>query len=412
MNKISVSHPTSNQNNREVVRGLKKAGMLRTFYTSIAVFPNDFFDRLSKFRPFSDLVRRKFSSDLRYITKAWSNKELMRMVAKKMRLNFLTKHEVGALSVDAIYHSLDKKVAKNLRKDSNLGLDAIYAYEDGAYYSFVEAKKRGIKCIYDLPIAYWETSKRLLKEEAERLPDWAETIRSGLSDSEEKLKRKKNELSLADVVVVPSYFVRDSLPQWAKDKKIIMTPFGSPNNFKRKVFNIDNKSPLKVLFVGSMTQRKGLGDLFEAIKMIDKSRVELIVLGSLAAPMEFYKSQLNNFTYEKGRPHYQVLELMRSCDVFCLPSLVEGRALVMQEAMSQGLPMIITPNTGGEDLIIEGQTGFLIPIRSPELIAEKINWFLENRLQIADMGKKAQEHAQDYTWKKYSDNIVNVLANI
>ena len=100
---------------------------------------------------------------------------------------------------------------------------------------------------------------------------------------------------------------------------------------------------------------------------------------------------------------------MRSCDVFCLPSIVEGRALVVQEAMSQGLPIIITSNTGGEDLVIEGETGFLVPIRSPNMIAEKIKWFVENREQVIIMGEKAVKHSQKYTWDNYSDTIVEQL---
>jgi len=103
------------------------------------------------------------------------------------------------------------------------------------------------------------------------------------------------------------------------------------------------------------------------------------------------------------------LELMRSCDVFCLPSIVEGRALVMQEAMSQGLPLLITPNTGGEDLVISGETGFLVPIRSPEQIADRLNWYLEHRQETKEMGSKAKAHAANYTWKGYGDTIVSEL---
>ena len=73
---------------------------------------------------------------------------------------------------------------------------------------------------------------------------------------------------------------------------------------------------------------------------------------------------------------------MRTCDIFCLPSIVEGRALVIQEAMSQGLPIIITANTGAEDLVVAEETGFLVPIRNAEAIAEKINWFITNRTKI------------------------------
>jgi glycosyltransferase involved in cell wall biosynthesis len=158
-----------------------------------------------------------------------------------------------------------------------------------------------------------------------------------------------------------------------------------------------------------MTQRKGLGDLLAAMRSLNRNDVELIVMGSLQAPMEFYRQEFANFTYEPGRAHAQVLELMRSCDVFCLPSIVEGRALVMQEAMSQGLPLIITPNTGGEDLIAEGITGFLVPIRRPELIAEKIAWFADHRAMLPEMSRAAQAKAAQLTWDIYGQTIVRAI---
>jgi len=125
--------------------------------------------------------------------------------------------------------------------------------------------------------------------------------------------------------------------------------------------------------------------------------------------MKFYKDEYPHFTYEESRPQPQVLELMRSCDVLCLPSIIEGRALVMQEAMSQGLPIIITANTGGSDLIIPGETGFLIPIRSPEKIAEKLNWFMENPAGCERMGLAAKAHATAYTWEMYTEKIISEL---
>ena len=251
-------------------------------------------------------------------------------------------------------------------------------------------------------------------EEAIRMPNWAITLGGGIKDSAKKLERKSEELKLADIVIGPGAFVLNSLPEWAKNKKLIQSPFGSPK-FIAPISNVqindkEISKPLRILFVGSMGQRKGLGDLFEAMKIINNSNIELIVLGSLLAPLDFYKNEFPNFKYEAGRSHSEVLLLMQSCDIFCLPSIVEGRALVIQEAMSQGLPIIITPNTGGEDLVIENETGFLVPIRSPEAIAEKINWFFENKSQIAKMGEKAKNHAAKYTWEKYADTIYNALA--
>jgi glycosyltransferase involved in cell wall biosynthesis len=191
-----------------------------------------------------------------------------------------------------------------------------------------------------------------------------------------------------------------------------MAAFGTPSGSKVVSKMQDPNQPLRILFVGSMGQRKGLGDLFAAMKLLNNRNIELVVMGSLQASMEFYKNEFPLFTYEAGRPHEQVLALMRSCDVFCLPSIVEGRALVMQEAMSQGLPLIITPNTGGEDLIIKNKTGFLVPIDSPEAIAQKINWFYENRTMVNEMGREAQIHASKYTWDAYGDSIAEELKSL
>jgi glycosyltransferase involved in cell wall biosynthesis len=253
----------------------------------------------------------------------------------------------------------------------------------------------------------------LLMEEADRLPAWAETLGGGIKDSERKLQRKTEELQLADIVIGPGDFVLDSIPDWARTKQLIKTPFGSPAQSTCPVGRlIKSHGKLRVLFVGSMSQRKGLADLFAAIKLLNRSDVELIVMGSPLSSMEFYKTQLPGVTFLPTRSHNRVLDLMQSCDVLCLPSIVEGRALVMQEAMSQGLPIIITPNTGGEDLIVEGETGFIVPIRSPEVIAEKLNWLVENKAAIPQMRQSAFDHAQLYTWETYGANIVSALSSL
>ncbi|MBX9806181.1 MAG: glycosyltransferase family 4 protein, partial [Flavobacteriaceae bacterium] len=302
-----------------------------------------------------------------------------------------------------------KKISQQLNSAKNKGLTAVYAYEDGALETFMAAKKLGLECIYDLPIAYHVLLQELLHQEAIRKPNWAFTLGGGILDSDLKLERKRKELELADTIVVASNFVRQSLPKWANEKKIIQSPFGTP--FSSNQFELEEKShtkKLRILFVGSMTQRKGLSDLFDAIQLVDSSKIELVVLGSLAAPLSFYNDQIQ-FTYEPTRSNDKVLELMRTCDVFCLPSIVEGRALVIQEAMSQGLPIIITSNTGAEDLVVTEETGFLVPIRNPEAIAEKINWFLANRTKIFQMGKKAKQLADTYSWDKYAATICTKL---
>jgi glycosyltransferase involved in cell wall biosynthesis len=193
----------------------------------------------------------------------------------------------------------------------------------------------------------------------------------------------------------------------------VVAPFGSPSleevgPAERKT----GKGPLRLLFAGGLTQRKGLADLFAAMKLVASKEVELIIMGSLLRPLAWYREQLPHFIYEPPRPHSDVLRLMRTCDVLVLPSIVEGRALVQQEALAGGLPLIVTKNAGGDDLIVEGETGFLVPIRSPEAIAEKIDWFADNRASISGMAIAAQRRASELTWHVYGEEVLAAIRSL
>jgi glycosyltransferase involved in cell wall biosynthesis len=411
--RVLMSHPTGNSNVRAVIAALNSAGMLGEFHTTLAINPEALWLKLIPNSLSEQLLRRSFPIAKKQLVK-FPYLETARLILPKLGFNSLVHKENAWASIDSVYKILDKSVAKRLKVlvEKNT-VNAVYGYEDGALNTFRQAKKLGLKCIYDLPIAYWETSRKLLQEEAQRLPLWAKTLGGGINDSEDKLQRKTEELELADVVVGPGEFVLNSIPAWAKSKQLIMTPYGSPFISDRieKKTRLRNQK-LRVLFVGSMTQRKGLADLLAAVNILNTPELELVVMGSLMAPMPFYRNQLPGFEYLPNRSHSKVLELMRNCDVLCLPSIVEGRALVMQEAMSQGLPIIITGNTGGADLIEHGKTGFLVPIRSPEAISEKLAWFLDNRHLIEQMGQQAFNRAQNYTWEAYGANIVSALSEL
>ena len=411
--KILFSHPTGNANVRAAVMGLWSADLLGEFHTSIASYPGNVWDWLGRSRWGREFKRRTFDGHLRARTVQHPTWELGRMLARLLKLHRLDRHETGLLCIDAVYQAQDRNVAKRLR-NSPKSFSGVYTYEDGALETLTAAKELDIKRIYDLPIAYWETLRKLLSEEAERLPRWKATLGGGVCDSELKLNRKTKELDLAEVVICPSHFVARSIPETVRNQKeVVVTPFGSPTISSGVIgVAVPDRKKLRVLFAGSMTQRKGLGDLFAAMRLLNRSDVELVVMGTPQAQVEFYRGEFNGFIHENNRSHAEVLELMRSCDVLCLPSIVEGRALVMQEAMSQGLPLIITPNTGGEDLIVEGITGFLVPIRRADQIAERIAWFADNRSALPDMSRAAQAQAERFTWAAYGKIIANVARDL
>jgi glycosyltransferase involved in cell wall biosynthesis len=411
---LLLSHPAGNQNVRAMLDALQTAGMLGRFATTVAADEHSPLLRLMPDKMRREWLRRRFDVPRdKLLQHPW--RELARVAFGAVGWRSVLRHEEGFASTDAILQDFDRFVAHALpRRVSRDSLSAVYAYEDGALDTFRAARTLGLKRVYDLPIAYWELGRRLQQEEAERLPGWAVTLGGGLLDSPAKLERKTQELELADLVVVASHFVRDSLPASAAQKAVVMSPFGSPPVWTGGWSDaaLDPGRPMRVLFAGSMGQRKGLGDLLKAMTLLGGENIELVVMGSPMADLDFYRSQYAGFTHEKGRPHAEVLALMRSCDVFCLPSIVEGRALVMQEAMSQGLPVVITPNTGGADLVVEGETGFLVPIRAPEQIAAKLAWLNQHRPELVAMKDKAAQHAAGYSWTRYGEVVVDAIRAI
>jgi glycosyltransferase involved in cell wall biosynthesis len=390
---IAMSHPTGNANVRAVLAALDQAGLLETFFTTVGVNA-----RNTWMAALPDGLRR--------------TAERRSFAVQRARIEFHPWKEMlrlaGRESIDQVCFDLDAHVAAACRRRSG-SVTAVYCYEDVARDTFRVARARGRMTFYDLPIAYWETSQRLLREEAERWPEWEPTL-VGTRDSAQKLERKTEELALAEVVLCPSQFVLDSLPESARTSKTcVVAEFGSPQAPVALAQGRNQDGTLRVLFAGSLTQRKGLADLFAAMKILKRPDVELVVMGAAIAPLTFYREQLSNFRYEPPRSHGEVLALMQNCDVFVLPSIVEGRALVQQEAMACGLPLIVTPNAGGEDLIEEGHTGFLVPIRSPEAMAEKLAWLADHREALPRMSAAAQAKARNYTWPAYGEKVLHTV---
>ena len=391
--RIIVSHPTGNTFVRALINDLDSLGQLERFYTTIGTG--------KEANPLKRILasRRKYSIPDPKISRQWFP-EACRLLPFGQGCQ-----EQRRRRVDKSYESLDLKVAKELHRYPGFSL---HAYEDCAVESFRMAKELGIRTSYEMPIAHWTTVRRLLAEEAERLPDWEPTLES-TREPESKLFRKETELKLADCITCPSEFVLRSIPKKVRAMKPCqVAPFGSPPSTNHFENNSEQRSqdPLKLLFVGSMSQRKGLADLFEAMNHLKTKSISLTVLGQPSMPMGFYRSYYTRFEHIGPCSNKQVRNVMQKHDVLVLPSIVEGRALVQQEALSCGLPLLVTPNAGGEDLIEEGKTGFLIPIRQPQTLAKRIEWFLNHRSERHEMGQFCQEKARGNTWSAYANKVV------
>lgn len=410
--KIILSHPTGNANVRAVAEGLAKADLLKGFYTSIATFSGNIWDRLGRFTLLAEFLRRKFNPILQPYTQQYPWFELGRSIATKLGLQRLLKHESGLFCIDYVYKSLDKYVSKQLTLAAKKETTAIYTYEDGALESFKKAKQLGIVNLYDLPIGYWRAAHRLLKTEHINRPEWAITL-TGFQDSNRKLQRKDDELALADHVFVASSFTALTLNEYIGNlAPIVVIPYGFPPVNENREYTYNGNRPLKLLFVGGLSQRKGIANLFEALNGLEE-KVQLTLVGRKAAEnCDVLNNALSLHTWIPSLPHHEVLQLMRAHDVLVFPSLFEGFGLVITEAMSQGTPVITTERTAGPDIITSGENGWIVEAGSTKALRAKIEELISNPQKIEKAGRAATESARQRPWEKYGEEMAQCIERI
>jgi glycosyltransferase involved in cell wall biosynthesis len=378
-------------------------------YTAIAVFPGQFLYSLSKTNVFKDFRRRELTQEWQPFTQWYAFYELGRLLASKLKINRLVAHEKGLFCIDNVYQQHDAWVAKKLKKAKLRGLEAVYAYEDGAMATFTAAKKLGIQCIYDLPIGYWKSARILLKEELDSNPAWAATL-TGFQDSPEKLGRKDRELALADTIFVASSFTKKTLEDYSgKLPAIQVIPYGFPEVVNSKTYVPLSGRKLKVLFVGGLSQRKGLSYLFEAVQGMQKE-LSLTVVGHKAvSDCTALNLALEQHSWIPSLSHDQVLGCMREHDILVFPSLFEGFGLVITEAMSQGVPVITTDRTAGPDLISHGVDGWLVEAGSSEAIKKVLQNILDKPELIQQVGAAAHTKAKTRPWSVYGKELFQAL---
>lgn len=406
MKKITISHPTGNENVRHAVYGLLNADLLDSFHTCVACFKNDLLYRLSSISFLSEFRRRMFDKKIKEYTHSYPVKELTRILKRKAGKS-------GSKDVDDVYHDLDYKVSKYIRHNAKR-IKAIYAYDEGAYYSFLQAKEEGILCFFDLPIIHWRTYQKLLQDEGKKNPEW-ESLLGVFSDSREKLLRKDKELLMADYIFVASSFTKQSIQEDFPHKlkaPIIVIPYGFPEINNNREYTSTGNRKLNFLYVGRLSQSKGLSYLFESVAPFSDN-INLTIVGSgNIENCAILKKQLQNHTYIPYLPHHKVLALMAESDIFIFPSLFEGFGMVITEAMSQGTPVITTNRTCGIDFIKHNINGWIVEAGNTDSLKNCIANIVKHPDTIQTVGQNALNTAALYPWKKYEQKLAKTVQSL
>jgi glycosyltransferase involved in cell wall biosynthesis len=219
--------------------------------------------------------------------------------------------------------------------------------------------------------------------------------------------RANREIERADLVLCASNYVRDTmLYNGIPESKLAVNPFGAD----LAVFSPRVRLPEKprFLFVGLLTVRKGIQYLMPAFEKLKKEHpeAELIVCGGLYPDFrELFPRWQHLFTYHRGLPHPELSALMRSCTALVFPSIEEGFARVIAEAMASGLPVIATHNSGASTVVEHGREGFIVPARSIDEVYRAMKELILRPDLCESMGRAAAERMQTGSWNDYGRRL-------
>ena len=211
----------------------------------------------------------------------------------------------------------------------------------------------------------------------------------------------------ADMVLCPSKlgaaYISTKLPL---KNRMAVIPHGC---FLPEESQIRSPEDFCIAHVGANVTDKGQVYLVQAwhkLTQDPKFSGRLVLVGrgaSLWAPFEVFSSE------HVGK----IGKVYCDCSVYVQPSVTEGFGIQVLEAMAYARPVIVAEGAGACELVEDGKEGFVVPIRDPDAIKEKIEYFYDNSDEIRRMGKNARKKAEKYSWEiienRYQKLIKEVL---
>jgi glycosyltransferase involved in cell wall biosynthesis len=175
----------------------------------------------------------------------------------------------------------------------------------------------------------------------------------------------------------------------------------------------------RVLFAGTWRKNKGIEDLVPAFIALAARYPDMTlhVVGA-GVPSDVVRARfpeavrariLCDTPVDDARMAVAFAEV----DILLLPSLFEGTPLTLMQAMMSGLPIVTTATCGMKDVIVDRQTGLLVPIRSSESLVFAVGRFVADRALRAQLGRAARAEAvHRYTWDRVAEPVLKAYETL
>lgn len=402
---IVISH-SGKQHSYQVAKSLNELGFLNQFYTSSYI---------------KNIGLQKYF--LKRNNQFWTRRFLKGLSGNKVGANwrFEIPEHLGKIfkydskKIEELVYSRDEKFDTYISTVlSKTKPKYFWGFQGSCLKSLKTVKQYGGTAICELATAHITYAKRILNEEKLLHPEWADSI-SNVDFPVQYEKRLIEEPKEADIVIAASAFTKLTLTESGiSESKIHILPLGADIEHIKYLEKKRNKNkPLKLLYAGTVTQRKGIYYLLEAMKHFSKSEVELHIIGNIFGSGVAFEKYKDVYTYHGSVSQQKLFDLYHEFDVLVLPTIFEGFALVIVEAMAAGLPVITTAHSIGPELINDNQNGYIVPIRNIEAIRESIEKTIKkSEIEFEKMSKAARTSALNYSWKMYKKKMKMFLEKI
>ena len=228
-------------------------------------------------------------------------------------------------------------------------------------------------------------------------------------------ERILREYAEADVIRVMSPFAARTFEErgFAPSKLVVATPHLDVAEFPVARF----EDPVfRIVFVGLIAPWKGVHLLIEAFDRLKLPGAELVLWGGSGSRgvARFVREHQARNPGLKLRPvpirWAGLAEVYGKASVLVHPSLSDGFAYVVAEAMASGLPVIVSDNTGAASLVREGENGFVVPSGNVRALEEKLEFLYRHREKLPEMGRLARSAAETLTLESFRAAMATVVA--
>lgn len=190
------------------------------------------------------------------------------------------------------------------------------------------------------------------------------------------------------------------------ESEFLMIPNGVETNRFRPIERPAN-AKVKMLFIGRLIERKGFQRVVKALPRLRELAkvpfvIEVVGSGAFRTTLDEMAQQLevaDLIQYVGAVPYDQLEKSYQYADIFVLTSLYEGMPAVILEAMGCGLPILASDVGGNNEIVKEGENGFLIPGEDTEKLARDLAALVNDAELREKMGRKSREAAMKYDWK-------------